>query len=70
LTDTPSQAAPFTLLELAREAEREVILRENVYRQRVGAGKMREETANRQIALMREIGRRLRLEEQREKAAS
>ena len=52
----------FTLTELAREAEREVILREAVYPDRIAAGKMRREHAERQIAMMREIARRLRVE--------
>jgi hypothetical protein len=36
----------FTLAELAREAEREVVLREAVYPSRVAAGKMRREEAS------------------------
>ena len=56
----------FTLAELAREAEREVILREAVYPNRIAVGKMRREQAERQIALMRAIARRLRAEEEAE----
>jgi hypothetical protein len=52
----------FTLAELIREADREVALRVNVYRGRVRDGKMREEAATRQIALMRAIAERLRAE--------
>ena len=54
--------APFTAAELAREAQREVVLREAVYPTRIAAGKMRREHAERQIAMMREIARRLRTE--------
>jgi hypothetical protein len=53
-------AEGFTLAELVREAEREIALRVNVYRGRVEAGKMKEATATRQIALMRAIAERLR----------
>lgn len=52
----------FTLAELAREAEREVVLRQAVYPTRIAAGKMRRDHAERQIAMMREIARRLRAE--------
>lgn len=52
----------FTAAELAREAQREVVLREAVYPTRIAAGKMRREHAERQIAMMREIARRLRTE--------
>ena len=55
-------AAPFTAAELAREAQREVVLREAVYPTRIAAGKMRREHAERHIAMMREIARRLRTE--------
>jgi hypothetical protein len=56
----------FTADELAREAEREVVLRQAVYPTRIAAGKMRREHAERQIAMMREIGRRLRAEAEAE----
>lgn len=54
--------ARFTVADLAREAAREVVLREAVYPTRIAAGKMRREHAERQIAMMREIARRLRVE--------
>lgn len=54
--------ARFTLAELAREAQREVVLRQAVYPTRIAAGKMKPAQAERQIALMREIARRLRTE--------
>ena len=56
------EVASFTLAELAREAEREVVLRKAVYPTRITAGKMRREHAERQIAMMRAIARRLRVE--------
>jgi hypothetical protein len=52
----------FTLAELAREAQRELVLRQSVYPTRVAAGKMKPEAAKRAIALMRAIARRLRTE--------
>jgi hypothetical protein len=39
-----------------------VVLREAVYPTRIAAGKMRREHAERHIAMMREIARRLRTE--------
>jgi hypothetical protein len=59
----------FTLAELVREAEREIALRVNVYRGRVRDGKMREEAATRQIAMMRAIADRLRAEDERDEQA-
>jgi hypothetical protein len=56
----------FTADELAREAEREVVMRELVFSNRVAAGTMREDEAKRRIAMMREIGRRLRAEAEAE----
>jgi hypothetical protein len=61
-----TQASDFTLAELIREAEREVVLRQTVYKNRVEAGKMKEATATRQIAMMVEIARRLRAEAERD----
>jgi hypothetical protein len=58
MTDAPP--VDFTLAELIREAEREIALRVNVYKNRVEAGKMKEATAARQIALMKAIADRLR----------
>jgi hypothetical protein len=54
------QITAFTTKELAAEAEREVVMRKVVYAGRVAAGKMRQDTAARQTALMQEIARRLR----------
>ena len=61
MTDAPD-VERFTLAELAREAQREVVLRQAVYPTRIAAGKMRREHAERQIAMMRAIARRLRTE--------
>jgi hypothetical protein len=61
-------AEGFTLPELVREAEREIALRVNVYRGRVEAGKMKEATATRQIALMRAIAERLRADADQDQA--
>jgi hypothetical protein len=61
-------AAPtaFTKAELAKEAEREVAVRTTVYAARVRDGKMKEQTATKQLGLMREIARRLRAEAERD----
>jgi hypothetical protein len=74
MTDNPGHptaaamtADAFTLAELAREAEREVIMRENVYANRVSAGKMKAQIAARRIAMMRAIAERLRAEEEKER---
>lgn len=61
-TSLPSPQV-FTVSELAAEAEREVRLREGVYRRLVAEGRLREDTAERRIALMRCIAERLRREE-------
>lgn len=50
----------FTFLTLAECAEREVQQREHVYRRMIAQGKMRRDTADREIAMMRDIARRLR----------
>jgi hypothetical protein len=68
MTDAPNVEG-FTLAELIREADREVALRVNVYRGRVRDGKMREEAATRQIALMHAIAERLRAEAERDEHA-
>jgi hypothetical protein len=60
MPDAP--AFTFTLTALAREAEREVLMREQVFPNRVAAGRMRQADADRRIAMMREIARRLRAE--------
>jgi hypothetical protein len=52
----------FTIGELAREAEREVVIRETVFPSRVRAGRMGNEEAKRRVAMMREIARLLRAE--------
>ena len=62
-----TEAHCFTAAELAREAEREVTMRETVYANRVAAGKMKPQDAELKIAKMREIARRLRLEEEQER---
>jgi hypothetical protein len=70
MTDLLGNTAPaFTLADLIREAEREVVLRQTVYKNRVEAGKMKEATATRQIALMRAIAERLRAEAEKEATA-
>lgn len=56
----------FTVTELRECAEREVKLRERVYPGRIMTGRMTSEYAARQIAMMEEIARRLRAEEQAE----
>jgi hypothetical protein len=66
LTIRQSDLAPFTVAELAREAQREVVLREAVYPNRIAAGKLRRDHAERQIQMMREIARRLRTEAEAE----
>jgi len=45
----------FTAKEKADEARREVGYREHVYERRVNDGKMSRQTADRRIAIMREI---------------
>jgi len=57
----------FSLSELRREAERETKMREVVYDGRVRAGKMKPQEAAERIDKMREIARRLRLEEEKER---
>jgi len=59
-------SATFGIVELAVEAEREVRMREHVFGKRVAAGTMRAADAERKIALMREIARRLRTEAEAE----
>lgn len=50
----------FTARELEREARREVGQREHVYKRLVEAGKLTQQKADRQIALMRAIADRLK----------
>ena len=52
----------FTLAELAREAEREVDMRRQVYRRQVAMGHMTQETAYRKIAIMETIAEKLAAE--------
>ena len=59
-------AVTFTAKELAREAEREVIMRHEVFANRVAAGRMRQDVADRRIAMMREIARRLKAQAEAE----
>jgi hypothetical protein len=57
----------FSTDELAREAEREVVLRETVYPRLIMHGKMTPAVAKQRIERMREIARRLRHEEEKER---
>jgi hypothetical protein len=51
---------PITLDDMLAEALREVELRKQVYARQVGAGKMRQERADRNIAVMSAIADQLR----------
>ena len=50
----------FTFKEKAQCAERELAIRRNVYKSRVSNGRMSEQSAAREIALMEEIAADLR----------
>ena len=50
----------FTWTDLASECERELSMRELVYPKRVTEKRMKPETAERQLAMMRELARRCR----------
>jgi replicative DNA helicase len=54
----------FTLRDLAECAERELKLRRRVYANRVDTGRMSQNEAERQIAMMEAIAAKLREEEQ------
>lgn len=54
--------ARFTLDQLARCAEREVRQRKRVYPRLIATGKMRQDEAERETAMMEEIARRLHAE--------
>ncbi|MFL5001404.1 MAG: hypothetical protein ACJ8FU_08295 [Xanthobacteraceae bacterium] len=57
-----SHNAPFTVVELARCAEREVQQRRRVYPRLVMKGAMRQDVADRETHMMLEIARRLNAE--------
>jgi hypothetical protein len=50
------QVSQFSNADKAKEADREVKMREHVFGKRVAAGSMRPQDADRKIAIMREIG--------------
>ncbi len=54
-----TQGGPFPVKALITEAQRELDLRRQFYWTRVRAGKMRQDEANRRIALMEAIVKRL-----------
>lgn len=54
----------FTSEDKRRAAAREAALRRNVYRKRVAEGRMRQEDADREIAIMDEIAADYAVEEQ------
>ena len=60
-------ARNFTAEELRQCAEREVKLRRQVYPNRVECGRMTQQLADRQIAMMQAIAERLRADEQTER---
>lgn len=58
---------PFTPEEKRKSVEREIAYRRYVYSRRVEAGKMRRETADREIAIFEEIAEDYRRQEQQER---
>jgi hypothetical protein len=64
---TEREQRQFTADELAREAQREAIMRESVFANRVAAGRMKPQEADRRIRMMLEIASRLRAEAEKDR---
>ena len=64
---TERETRQFTAGELAREAQREAIMRESVFANRVAAGRMKPQEADRRIRMMLEIASRLMAEAEKER---
>ena len=59
IMSSPTPSGPFSVAALITEAQRELDMRRQVYWSRVRAGKMRQDEADKRIALMQAIVKRL-----------